>query len=72
MPYLKYDTTGLYSLTDAAKITGIDRTVFWQMVRERNLLESPETRVGHREFYNEEQLKRVKKQVEELKNSEVN
>ena len=71
MPYVKNKQNGLVSVADAARTVGLSYWRFWARVYNSQELEAPQTAVGLRVYYDEQQLKRVVEQVAELRTKGV-
>jgi len=71
MPFVKYETEDLSSMRQAANVVGLSPTCFWTLVRERELVSAPNTKVGRREYYSKKELDKVVREVAELRKKEV-
>jgi predicted DNA-binding transcriptional regulator AlpA len=71
MPYFRYDTEGMTTMREAARLVGLSHSWYWRLVKERGLLEAPANKVGERTYYDATQIERVVKQVAELRRKGV-
>jgi len=71
MPFVKYETEDLSSMRQAAEIVGLTPTYFWTLVREKELVPAPSTQVGRREYYSQQELDKVIRDVAELRRKGV-
>lgn len=71
MPFVKYKSKGLHTLSDAARACGMDLNKFWKFTREKKLLPEPTTQVGRREYYSDAELKALLKKADALRTEGV-
>ena len=59
MPFIKYDTDGLFSKRQAANLLGVCHSLFWWKVK-AGLYPSPEKKIGNRFYYTPNQIEQLK------------
>ena len=71
MPYIKNKQKGLLSVADAARTVGLTYWKFWARVYNTQEIEAPQTAVGLRVYYDEQQMQRVVEEVTTLRTKGV-
>ncbi len=67
MPFTRYDTTGLTSMREVARLVGMSESWFWRLVYEVKLIPAPTIQVGQRLFYGAQEVKQITQQVIDLR-----
>ena len=71
MPYIRNKQEGMLSVADAARTVGLSYWRFWARVYNTQEIEAPQTSVGLRVYYDQEQMQRVVETVTTLRTKGV-
>ena len=71
MPYVKYKQADMKTMREMASLVNIRYWTFWSLVRDRGLIDEPDCKVGRMWYYDAAGVKRVIKQVAELREKGV-
>ncbi len=71
MPYVKNKQDGLLSVADAARTVGLTYWRLWSRIYNTHEIEEPQTSIGLRVYYDQQQMQRVVEEVTTLRKKGV-